>query len=101
MEPAGDRTAFERDIDPPDFMIGVLHVLGVALDLLLAEPVILRRVGEDWPLSAPVEEGRDEVAFPGRHRMPFFLLVSGLGLPAEGSPSELPAHIVEPTNSAA
>src|SRR5919109_1228504 len=101
MEPAGDRTAFEGDIDAPDFMIGVLHVLGVTLDLRLAEPVILRRVGEDRPLSAAVEEGRNEVAFPGRHRMPFFLMASRLGFPAEGGPSELPTYVVEPTNPVA
>src|SRR5919109_450896 len=101
MEPAGDRTAFEGDIDAPDFMIGVLHVLGITLDLLLAETLILRRVGEDRPLRAAVEEGRDEVAFPGRHRMPFFLMALRLGLPAKGSPSELPAYIIEPTNPVA
>ena len=101
VEPGGDGAVAEGDVHPPDFVVGVLGVFGVALHLLIAQSLVFRGVGENGPLGAAVKQGCDEVAFPRGHQVSLGLVLAGLVFAADGGAAELAAGVVEPLGAGA
>src|SRR6266700_3687910 len=95
MKPARQGRLAERDLDPLDVVVRIFRVLRVALDLLLIETKVGRRVLEDRPLGTAVEHGGNVETLPSGDGVSSRLGRTGSPLPTLGRANELPRNVVK------